>query len=116
MNIIDLDDIDSDIGVEVKINGNSYPVREPSLKATITMSKIGSLADNDDEEAQQEAYERMLDMASQMVPDCPKEDIETLSINKIAALMNGISSAFSQDAPEDVKKGLESSDGGEIKK
>lgn len=116
MNIIDLDDIDTNIGVLVKIQGVEYAVKEPSLRATIAMSKMSELAQSDDEDKQEQGYEKMIEMVQGMIPDCPKAVIDTLSINKIAVIMNGVSEAFSKNAPEELTETVESVGGTSTKK
>lgn len=85
---LDLDAIHKPNG-KVKIAGSEYDVYPISVKALINLSLLGDDGAVDEENVQEgvENIGKALDVISEIFPDCPREILDTLTLEQINALI-----------------------------
>ena len=89
---LDLDALAPEVAVSIRINGNKHKMAEMSVADFVWAQKLtGEQAKLDPENMKETDYEgimaSMVDVLDRQFPSCPREEIASLPITKLTALI-----------------------------
>lgn len=88
---LDLDALAEDVGVTIKINGNSHKMAAMTVAdfvwAQSMAAKQAKMKENPTEDETINMFDGMLDLMCRQFPTCPRADMESLSFSKLGKLV-----------------------------
>ena len=92
---LDLDALAPEVAVSIRIKGEKYEMAEMSVADFVWAQKLAGeqskldpeTIEEDDTDAYESVMGSMIDLLARQFPTCPREDIATLPITKLSALI-----------------------------